>query len=219
MLDEFYELPYVTVSNDSVSSTLNVQRGEILINGQALGDATEFLSSVDLAEFNPASPNPADLKQVNPAPEVAKTVDTAPAAVKSKGAATCPDFNLAGRDLFYSSDDLYSPQTFEVVAGGPVDLGLCSELPGQGYVMEAPDFKLNFSGNSAARELEIRVDSACDSILLLNDTSGTWHHDDDSNGSLDAKIRLPKAVNGVYDIWVGTLTTDTCDATLTIETF
>ena len=219
MLDEFYELPYVTVSNDSVSSTLNVQGGEILINGQALADATEFLASVGLAEISPASPNPADLKQLDPAPEVAKTVDPAPAAVKSKGAATCPDFNLAGRDLFYSSDDLYSPQTFEVVAGGPVDLGLCSELPGQGYVMDAPDFKLNFSGNSAARELEIRVDSNCDSILLLNDTSGTWHHDDDSNGSLDAKIRLPKAVNGVYDIWVGTLTTDTCDATLTLETF
>ena len=219
MLDEFYELPYVTVSNDSVSSTLNVQSGEILINGQALADATEFLASVGLAEISPASPNPADLKQLDPAPEVAKTVDPAPAAVKSKGAAACPDFNLAGRDLFYSSDDLYSPQTFEVVAGGPVDLGLCSELPGQGYVMDAPDFKLNFSGNSAARELEIRVDSNCDSILLLNDTSGTWHHDDDSNGSLDAKIRLPKAVNGVYDIWVGTLTTDTCDATLTLETF
>ena len=85
--------------------------------------------------------------------------------------------------------------------------------------MQPPDYKLEFSGNSAGRELEFRLDSACDTVLLLNDTNGTWHHDDDSNGNLDAKIRLPKASNGVYDIWVGTLNADNCDATLTIETF
>ena len=67
--------------------------------------------------------------------------------------------------------------------------------------------------------MEFRLDSKCDTILLINDTSGAWHHDDDSNGNLNAKIRLPKARDGIYDIWAGTLSADTCDATLTIETF
>jgi hypothetical protein len=85
--------------------------------------------------------------------------------------------------------------------------------------MEAPDFTLSFSGNSSGRALEFRLDTECDSILLINDANGNWHYDDDSNGSLDAKIRLNKAANGSYDVWVGTRYSGTCSATLIAETF
>jgi DNA-binding transcriptional LysR family regulator len=189
---------------------LQVRRGEVRVNGELMGDASALLALAD--DVGGAS-----------APAIAQpSLATPSAAIVDKRAVAaqqCPDFSQGGTSLSYSSDDLYAPQSMSVVAGGSVNLSNCPSIPGLGYVTQAPDYKLEFSGNSAGRELEFRLDSACDTVLLLNDTNGTWHHDDDSNGNLDAKIRLPKASNGVYDIWVGTLNADNCDATLTIETF
>ena len=131
----------------------------------------------------------------------------------------CPDFSQGGTSLSYTSDDLYTSKSHKVTAGGGTDLAECSDLPGYGFVMESPDFTLSFSGNSSGRALEFRLDTECDSILLVNDANGKWHYDDDSNGSLDAKIRLNKAANGSYDVWVGTRYSGTCSATLIAETF
>jgi len=132
----------------------------------------------------------------------------------------CPSLSDSGvASLSYSSDELYSAKSHKVLAGGSVDLTGCTSLPGYGFVMAAADFSLTFSGNSAGRALEFRLDSECDSILLVNDASGSWHYDDDSNGDMDAKLRLAKAADGVYDIWVGTRYSGNCNATLVIETF
>ena len=137
----------------------------------------------------------------------------------SSYAQACPDFTQDGVSISYTSDQLYSPKSHKVVAGGNVDLGSCWALPGYGYVMTAPDFTLNFSNNAVGRALEFRLDTDCDSILLVNDANGIWHYDDDSNGLLDAKLRLSKAANGIYDIWVGTRFAGNCNATLILETF
>ena len=115
----------------------------------------------------------------------------------------CPDFSQGGTSLSYTSDDLYTSKSHKVTAGGGTDLAECSDLPGYGFVMEAPDFTLSFSDNSSGRALEFRLDTECDSILLIN----------------DAKIRLNKAANGSYDVWVGTRYSGTCSATLITETF
>jgi uncharacterized protein YdgA (DUF945 family) len=201
VLQASYQTPYLTLNGDRLTSSLQVRRGEVRVNGELMGDASALLALAD--DVGGASATP-------PSTSVDK---------RAAAAQQCPDFSQSGTLLSYSSDDLYAPQSMSVVAGGSVNLSNCPSIPGLGYVTQAPDYKLEFSGNSAGRELEFRLDSACDTILLLNDTSGTWYHDDDSNGNLDAKIRLPKAGNGVYDIWVGTLNADNCDATLTIETF
>jgi uncharacterized protein YdgA (DUF945 family) len=201
VLQASYQTPYLTLNGDRLTSSLQVRRGEVRVNGELMGDASALLALAD--DVGGASATP-------PSTSVDK---------RAAAAQQCPDFSQSGTLLSYSSDDLYAPQSMSVVAGGSVNLSNCPSIPGLGYVTQAPDYKLEFSGNSAGRELEFRLDSACDTILLLNDTSGTWYHDDDSNGNLDAKIRLPKAGNGVYDIWVGTLNEDSCDATLTIETF
>ena len=137
----------------------------------------------------------------------------------SFSAMACPDVSQNGKALAYTSDELYSAKTHKVLAGGGVDLAGCMSLPGYGYVMTAPDFTLTFSANADGRELEFRLDTECDSILMVNDASGNWHYDDDSNGSLDAKIRLGKAPAGVYDVWVGTRYSGNCNASLVIETF
>jgi hypothetical protein len=140
-------------------------------------------------------------------------------AFVSVNAQACPDVSQNGISVSFTSDDLYSAKNQKVIAGGSVDLAGCPSLPGYGFVTIAPDFTMTFSGNSVGRALEFRLNTECDSILLINDANGNWHYDDDSNGGLDAKIRLAKAANGTYDIWIGTRYTGNCNATLTFETF
>lgn len=131
----------------------------------------------------------------------------------------CPDYRLNGQVVSLTSDQLYSPVTFERPAGGEVDIGPCP-VPGQGYVTRAPDFTIRYDRSGRNRDLEFRVDSACDSILLVNLPDGSWRFDDDSNGNMDARIRIGKAPDGTYDVWLGRLgSKEPCRASLTIETF
>lgn len=133
-------------------------------------------------------------------------------------ASACPDWAQTGQVLNYTSDQLYSPRTHSVVAGGSNNLANCPQ-PGGGYVATRPDFDLNFSGNGMGRDLEIRVNASCDSVLLVNDARGQWYFDDDGGDGLNSRLRIANAPNGTYDIWVGTYGPSTCQATMTLETF
>lgn len=92
-------------------------------------------------------------------------------------------------------------------------------MQGHGYVVTQPDFDFAFTDNSQHYDLEFRVAAGCDTVLLVNDASGNWHFNDDSNGTMNPSIRIPDAPAGGYDIWVGTFAPATCQATLTLETF
>ncbi|MEM9010290.1 MAG: hypothetical protein AAGE18_03630 [Pseudomonadota bacterium] len=130
----------------------------------------------------------------------------------------CPDWRLAGQELYYSGDELYTPRYHGVVAGGNVDLRKCRTAQGAvGFVAAAPDFELYFSG-SRNYTLELRVVSECDSVLLINTGNANWYFDDDDNGNLDAMIRLTRPSEGWYDIWIGALDRN-CNARLELETF
>lgn len=192
MMQAFYQQPYIKVDNGQLSSSLQLLHGEISINGDPVGAATEWLA-------------------------LAGGVPTKELLLQSD--ALCPDYSLSGTSISYSSEQLYAPQSLNVNAGGKVDLGLCLSLPGEGYARNAPDFTLNFYGNTLGRALEFRVISSCDTILLVNDSNGNWHYDDDSNGNLDALLRLEKARDGTYDIWIGSYADNNCSAELTLETF
>jgi len=133
-------------------------------------------------------------------------------------ATACPDWTQTGQILRYSSDQLYAPQTHSVVAGGQNNLNNCPQ-PGTGYVATRPDFDLTFSNNGMGRDLEIRVNASCDSVLLVNDARGQWHFDDDGGDGLNSRLRISNAPEGTYDIWVGTYGPSTCQATMTLETF
>lgn len=136
----------------------------------------------------------------------------------SQSANACPDWRQTGNMLNYSSDALWTPRSFSVLAGGPHDLDICA-APGNGHVAGRPDFTLNFSGNSARRDLEFRVQGSCDTVLLIHDATAQWHFNDDADGTLNPRLRLPQATEGSYDIWVGTYGPGNCSATLYIETF
>ena len=133
-------------------------------------------------------------------------------------AMACPDRQQTGQQIRYSSDQLWSPQTLSVIAGGGDNLQNCPQ-PGVGYVATRPDFDFAFTDNSAGRDLEFRVNASCDTVLLVNDARGEWHFNDDGSNGLNASLRIPNAPAGGYDIWVGTYGPSTCQATLTLETF
>lgn len=135
-------------------------------------------------------------------------------------ALACPDWTQNGAALGYSSDDLWTPRTHAVTAGGNYDLAGCPGIPGNGWVVSAPDFTMQFSGNSGARRaLEFRVTGNCDTVLLVNDAGAGWHFSDDADGTVHPRLRLAAAPDGLYDVWVGTYGSATCAASLTIETF
>ena len=145
------------------------------------------------------------------------TLQTLPAGTGGGGGgAICPDYNIDATVLTYDIGQLASPQVMDIIAGGDVDLFNCPETGGSGYVIQGPDFQMDLSGNTAGLDVRVSVDAVCDTILLINDATAAWQYVDDANGTLNPEIILPAAMDGSYDIWVGTLGAETCDATLTI---
>jgi len=135
----------------------------------------------------------------------------------SAWAKACPQINQGNQVIDLSASDLYTPDDFDVVAGGDLDLSACSSVEGFGYVIATPDFSLNYTADEDY-DLEFRATGDCDVVLLVNDNTGTWHFVDDSVGT-DATLRLPNATDGRFDIWIGTFSAGTCDGNLGIETF
>ncbi|MFV2033984.1 MAG: hypothetical protein ACC631_02520 [Halocynthiibacter sp.] len=135
----------------------------------------------------------------------------------------CPDPNYDGAEIYASATELYAGQRYDLRAGGDHDSRGCYYISGtgervSGYFTRQPDFELNFYKN-ANYKLMFRVQSDCDSVLLINTGAGNWYWDDDDAGNLDAQIYLTRPSAGWYDIWIGTVGPENCDASLYLETF
>lgn len=144
---------------------------------------------------------------------IAAAITLAPVA-----ASACPNWQLPEMSNLgtLSSDFLYSPRSYSVVAGGDQSLSNCP-VPGTGNVISAPDFQFDFINNGHGR-LEIEVAGSCDTVLLVNDASGQWHFNDDFNG-LDPAVNIYNPQSGTYDVWVGTYGGSTCSATIEFESW
>jgi hypothetical protein len=121
--------------------------------------------------------------------------------------AQCPRVGAPREQFTLREDFTPDPIRQSVTAGGNLDLGRCSGVPGRGWVTELPDFVVFYrtnSGNRADTTLTFTTESNTDTILLINDPNNRWYWDDDSGQGLNGKIRFPRALNGRYDIWVGT---------------
>ena len=138
----------------------------------------------------------------------------------------CPDYTLWGRETYETTArELYTPRSLNVVAGGDINLERCRIRarnwtgPMPGWVIREPDFSITIYGLSGY-QLEFRVESNCDSVMLINTAGANWYYDDDDNGYGDPKIRLTRpSGDGIYDIWIGTYDGNQCDARLIMETF
>jgi len=148
------------------------------------------------------------------------------AAAGSAAAQQCPDWQLSGIPITTDAETSWVPQQYPLYAGGGLDLSLCTTLQGnggpvQGYgrVTPAPSFTLSYDARNMGRDLEFRVQSECDTTLLINDSTAQWLYNDDEDGTLSPRLRLPAAQSGRYDLWVGTYGAQSCQATLIVEAF
>lgn len=134
-------------------------------------------------------------------------------------AAACPDWQHSGVQSFYTNgQDLWSPNSYSVVAGGDRSLRNCG-FDQTGYVISQPDFEVSIDGLQGYNRLNIRVNAGCDTVLLVNDSTGKWWFNDDGANGLNPSLDIRNPANGTWDIWVGTYGQGTCNATLTLETF
>jgi len=131
----------------------------------------------------------------------------------------CPDWQLSGIPITTDAETAWVPQQYPMFAGGNVDLSQCPTTGGVGQVTAAPSFSITYDARNLGRDLEFRVQSDCDTTLLINDSGAAWQFNDDSDGTLSPRLRLAQAPSGRYDIWVGTYGGQSCPATLIAETF
>ena len=119
-------------------------------------------------------------------------------------AVACPDWEKqpAFGKIELSENFLPDPFTRDIRAGGQYDLSLCIK-GAHGWAAAAPDFDLYYE-TTGDTTLTIMVNADYDTLLLVNDPNNEWYFDDDSAGDGDPSITLPKAVRGLYDIWIGT---------------
>lgn len=152
-----------------------------------------------------------------------KATFAAAALALSAGAASaqaCPDWRQGGMTITTDAESAWVPQTYSVMAGGPVNLGACPSVSGVGNVSAGPSFTLTYDDRGLGRDLDFRVDAQnCDTVMLINDYSDTWHFNDDEDNSLNPRLRLSAAPSGRYDIWVGTYGPQSCQVNLVVETF
>ncbi|WP_068296574.1 hypothetical protein [Pararhodobacter sp. CCB-MM2] len=131
----------------------------------------------------------------------------------------CPDWQLGGIPITTDAETAWVPQQYPLFAGGGLDLNACGTVQGVGRVTPAPNFTIQYDAMTFGRDLEFRVETECDTTLLINDSTGQWHFNDDANGTLQPAMRLPAAASGQYDVWVGTFGSQSCQATLVVESF
>jgi hypothetical protein len=119
-------------------------------------------------------------------------------------AAACPDWqqrpNFGTIDL--SAGFQPDPAAYRITAGGTHNMERCGIRGAAGFVTVAPDFDLNWYGNSAQLVIAVEVGRA-DAVLLVNAPDGNWYYSDDYRGTNPA-ITFNNPQTGLYDIWIGT---------------
>lgn len=97
------------------------------------------------------------------------------------------------------------PYTRDLESGGPINAAERSGGECQGYIANAPDFRLNWRAGDGSLPLVFSVVSNTDTTLVVNGPDGRWYCDDDGgNNGLNPSLVFRRPASGQYDIWVGT---------------
>ncbi len=96
------------------------------------------------------------------------------------------------------------PHTARVTSGGAVNTSYLGSGC-NGFAAPAPDFRLNWSGQSSMLRIFFEADTGGqDATLLVNLPNGTWLCNDDANNTTrNPLVVLQNPTAGQYDIWVG----------------
>jgi hypothetical protein len=110
----------------------------------------------------------------------------------------------------------FSPDPYRVNLSAGGSIAASSAATGcAGSVARAPDVELTYTAGSLP--LTFRTISSADTSLLINGPDGQWYCDDDGGAEgFNAELRWGTPGSGVYDVWVGSLTSGTPQATLEI---
>jgi S1-C subfamily serine protease len=109
-----------------------------------------------------------------------------------------PYFGTVALTAGFSPD----PHTVSMASGGEIDVGY---IGGEctGYAAIAPDFRLNWTGQTDALRIFFGADDGGDTTLLINRPDGSWLCNDDAAArTLDPMVVIEDAPTGQYDIWV-----------------
>jgi len=93
------------------------------------------------------------------------------------------------------------PQSLVGRAGGDIRVNPLNGCPGGGWFANAPDFRIHYRASNWPLTFYVRAPG--DTMLLVNDPSGNWYCNDDTDG-LDPAIRFGRPSSGQYDVWIGT---------------
>ncbi|CAN5889898.1 peptidase S1 [soil metagenome] len=117
-------------------------------------------------------------------------------------------------DIRLSAGFTPDPRSYSLTAGGSraVNMGACD----YGFVANAPDFNFYYTAGSTF-PLYIWASANRDLTLLINTPDGRWYCDDDSGNGLDPMMYFANPQSGLYNIWVGTYTSDMSPATLYVS--
>lgn len=107
-----------------------------------------------------------------------------------------------------TSGFLPDPNWISLLAGGSIFGEYDDSVTGNvcaGFFANPPDFRVHFAPGPEGTPfpLSFYVESREDTVLLINAPDGTWYCNDDSSG-LDPALTFDTAMEGQYDIWVGT---------------
>lgn len=144
-------------------------------------------------------------------------VAAAACALAFAAPAVAQDYNAAPNygDITLSPGFTPDPHLVSLRAGGNVNAGNAASGC-SGYITNAPDFRLNWSGKGSLN-LKISVVSNSDTTLVVNGPNGEWYCDDDSGDETNPLVTLGAAA-GRYEIWIGTYASgDTKPAVLSIS--
>ena len=110
-----------------------------------------------------------------------------------------PNFGTVSLRTGFTPD----PRVVAVRAGGDLN---ASRISGgcRGFISNAPDVRLNFTGGSSL-PLIISAASQADTTLVVNAPDGRWYCDDDGGVyGMNPSVRFNRPLTGRYEIWVGT---------------
>ncbi len=101
----------------------------------------------------------------------------------------------------------FQPDPFrrELQSGGPINAAERSGGDCQGFIADAPDYRVNFTAGSGNLPLVFSVNARADTTLVINGPDGRWYCDDDGgNDGLNPSYVFRRPASGQYDVWVGT---------------
>lgn len=163
--------------------------------------APQAPAAVGQAVAEPAAPQPAPA----PAGPIFAPLAQVIAAPSGPG---CPGSVESAPNRDYSAEDLASIPTWTFTASGTTDLAGCTAGL-RGFFSAEPTFSPVLTGMEN-RGLSLMLRGNCDTVLLVRDSDGQWHHADDTLSSTAAHLELWTGLEGRIDIWSGTGTGESC---------